>query len=108
MPIGYGRRNKPFNKDFHPRHGSVISLTQEELDALQKEWGENAPFHFKSDGNPIITHKHTTDPAAFVEGDILWLYTGHDFAGGQGGYNLKDWCVFSTTDMVNSDKTSHK
>ena len=90
-----------FNKDFSPRHGSVISLTQKEWDTLQKEWGENAPFRFKSNGNPIFTHKYTADPATFVEGDTLWLYTGHDFAGNQGKYKLKDWCVFSTTDMIN-------
>lgn len=61
----------------------------------------NELFHFKSNGNPIITHKYTCDPATMVEGDTLWLYTGHDFEGGQKGYNLKDWCVFSTTDLVN-------
>ncbi len=92
---------KAFQKDFNPRHGSVISLTQNEMDALSEEWGENAPFHFKSNGNPIITHEYTADPAAFVEGDTLWLYTGHDSAGNQRGYNLKDWRVFSTTDMTN-------
>lgn len=27
---------RPFNKDFHPRHGSVISLTREEMDALRQ------------------------------------------------------------------------
>lgn len=30
---------KSFSKDFHPRHGTVISITQKELDALQKRWG---------------------------------------------------------------------
>ncbi len=50
-------------------------------------------------GNPIFTHKYTADPAALVQDDTLWLYTGHDFAGGQKGYKLKDWLVFSTKDM---------
>lgn len=54
---------------------------------------------FEAKGNPIITHKYTADPAALVVGDTLWLFTGHDFAGGQKGYKLKDWCVFSTTDL---------
>lgn len=31
---------KSFSKDFHPRHGTVISITQNELDALQKKWGQ--------------------------------------------------------------------
>ncbi|WP_340112582.1 glycoside hydrolase family 43 protein [Maribellus mangrovi] len=62
--------------------------------------GDNL-YNFESNGNPIITHKYTADPAAWVERDTLWLYTGHDFAGGQKGYKLKDWLVFSTTDMKN-------
>jgi beta-xylosidase len=62
---------------------------------------QNSILYFKSNGNPIITHKFTCDPATLVVGDTLWLFTGHDSKGGQGGYNLKDWCVFSTTDLVN-------
>ncbi len=60
-----------------------------------------ALFHFKSTGNPVIKHKFTADPAALVVGDTLWLFTGHDQAGGQSGYKMKDWCVFSTTDLQN-------
>jgi len=58
-------------------------------------------FNFKSQGNPIITHKFTADPAAIVVDNTLWLYTGHDFEGGQKNYKMKNWCVFSTTDMQN-------
>ena len=89
---------RPFNKDFHPRHGSVISITRQEMDALRQRWGK---YGFQATGNPIITHKHTADPAAMVSRDTLWLFTGHDSEGNQSGYKLKDWCVFSTTDMVN-------
>lgn len=35
-------------------------------------------YHFKSNGNPLVTHKYTADPATLVSGDTLWLYTGHD------------------------------
>lgn len=31
---------KAFVKDFFPRHGSVISVTQKELDVLQAKWGK--------------------------------------------------------------------
>ncbi len=62
----------------------------------------NEPHHrFTSNGNPIITHKYTADPAAIVKNGTLWLYTGHDFEGGQKGYKMKDWCVFSTKDLIN-------
>ena len=30
-----------FNKNFHPRHGSVIGITKEEADRLRSKWGSN-------------------------------------------------------------------
>ncbi|WP_215224435.1 glycoside hydrolase family 43 protein [Echinicola shivajiensis] len=66
-----------------------------------KVYCQGSLYSFTSKENPIITHKYTADPAAIVEGDTLWLYTGHDFEGGQKGYKMKDWLVFSTTDMQN-------
>lgn len=99
-----------FQKNFHPRHGSVIAINKEEARRLHGKWGGVPPallqpadgvdrYTFLSKGNPIITHHYTADPAALVQGDTLWLYTGHDAAGGQKGYKMKDWLVFSTTDM---------
>lgn len=103
--FNFTKKVESFNKDFHPRHGSVISITREEAIRLNEKWGgvpEAAMLHrFKSHGNPIITHKFTADPATMVKGDTLWLYTGHDTAGNQKSYHMKDWCVFSTTDLVN-------
>ncbi len=101
-----------FNKNFHPRHGSVIGITKQEARRLHAKWGgvptallqpleKGDRYHFEAKGNPIITHHYTADPAALVQGDTLWLYAGHDFAGGQRGYKMKDWLVFSTTDMKN-------
>ncbi|MCH7411085.1 glycoside hydrolase family 43 protein [Belliella sp. DSM 111904] len=59
-------------------------------------------FHrFKSKGNPIIKHKFTADPAAIIKNDTLWLYTSHDYEGNQTNYKMKDWLVFSTTDLQN-------
>jgi hypothetical protein len=103
-------KTESFTKDFFPRHGSVISITKEEAQRLNQKWGgvpqslltsKDGTFRFKSEGNPIIKHKFTADPAAFVENDTLWLFTGHDFEGGQKGYKLKDWLLFSTTDLKN-------
>ena len=64
--------------------------------------GENLSdslYHFESNGNPIIRHIYTADPAVFVENDTLWLFAGHDAEGGQKGYVMRDWQLFSTTDM---------
>ena len=88
-----------FRKDFFPRHGSVISVTKEELERVQQKWGWVLTHSFESTGNPIIRDKHTADPAVLVEGDTLWLFAGHDAEGNQGGYVMKDWLLYSTTDM---------
>ncbi|MEO6549236.1 MAG: glycoside hydrolase family 43 protein [Ferruginibacter sp.] len=52
-------------------------------------------------GNPIIKDKYTADPAAFVYGDSVFLYTGHDEAApGKDGYFMHEWLCYSTADMV--------
>lgn len=108
----FGEKTESFTKNFNPRHGSVISITRKEARRLNEKWGDvptsllqpvesTDRYHFRSNGNPIITHHYTADPAALVKGDTLWLFAGHDFAGGQKGYKMKDWLVFSTTDLKN-------
>ena len=95
----FTREPQSFRKDFLPRHGTVMSVTAEELERLQQKWGYVLKHEFESDGNPIIRDKHTADPAALVENDTLWLFAGHDAAGNQTGYVMKDWLLYSTTDM---------
>lgn len=90
---------KAFTKNFYPRHGSVISLTKEELQRLQEKWDYVVEYEFESKGNPIIRHQYTADPAVLVKNDTLWLFAGHDHAGNQSGYHMRDWLLFSTTDM---------
>jgi hypothetical protein len=53
-------------------------------------------------GNPIIRDIFTADPAALVFKDTFYLYTGHDeqVVGGN-GFIMKDWHIFSSTDMKN-------
>ncbi len=90
---------KAFTKDCFPRHGSVISLTRDQLQRLQEKWGYVVKYEFESQGNPVVRHIHTADPAALVKEDTLWLFAGRDQNGNQSGYVMKDWLVFSTTDM---------
>jgi beta-xylosidase len=53
-------------------------------------------------GNPIIKNKYTADPAAFVYGDSVYLYTGHDEAPPRKeSYIMHEWLCFSSADMVN-------
>lgn len=98
---------------FTPRHGTVIGITEKELDRLMKAFPSDnltkeslnamaMPDGCRSwiaDSNPIFKHVFTADPAPVVWGDTLWLFTGHDAKGGQNNYVMPDWCVFSTTDM---------
>lgn len=51
--------------------------------------------------NPIISTVYTPDPAPFVYGDKVYLFTDHDEDGHNRDFNMKDWMVFSTEDMVN-------
>ncbi len=95
----FDRQPQSFRKNFFPRHGSVISVTQEELDRIQQQWGYVLRHDFESTGNPIIRDKHTSDPAMLTEGDTLWLFTGHDAKGGQNNYVMPDWLLYSTTDL---------
>ncbi len=50
--------------------------------------------------NPIIQTIYTADPAPMVYKDTLFLYTGHD-EDASTWFTMKDWHVYSTTDMVN-------
>ncbi len=108
----FTKKPESFTKNFLPRHGSVISITKEEARILNSKWGgvsslllqpvdAGDTYHFVNRGNPLITDHFTADPAAYVEGDTLWLFVGHDFEGGQKGYKMIDWLVYSTADMRN-------
>ena len=50
--------------------------------------------------NPIIQTKYTADPAPYVHGDTLYLFTSHD-NGVRDGYDMTDWQLYTSTDMVN-------
>ena len=95
----FTKEPESFRKDFFPRHGTVMSVTADELERLQQKWGYVLTHEFESTGNPIIRDKHTADPAVLVENDTLWLFAGHDAAGNQSGYVMKDWLLYSTTDL---------
>lgn len=49
---------------------------------------------------PIIQTKYVADPAPYVHGDTVYLFTTHD-EDGAGGFLMKDWLLYTSTDMVN-------
>lgn len=62
-----------------------------------------APAHAQAPraagSNPIVRDKFTADPAPLVVGDRLYLYAGHDEAQRDEMFNMREWLVYSTTDM---------
>ena len=50
--------------------------------------------------NPIIQTKYTADPAPYVHGDTIYLYTTHDEDDAE-GFKMYDWLLYTSTDMVN-------
>lgn len=50
--------------------------------------------------NPVVKTSFTPDPAPYVHNDTVYLFTGHDEDDAQ-YFKMKDWQLFSTTDMVN-------
>ncbi len=50
--------------------------------------------------NPLVSHIYTADPAARVFDDRIYVVTSHDKDGAT-SYDLSDYCLFSSDDMVN-------
>ncbi|MGI6222028.1 MAG: glycoside hydrolase family 43 protein [Prevotella sp.] len=50
--------------------------------------------------NPIVQSHFTPDPAPYALGDTVYLFTDHDENDAE-YFKMKDWLLFSTTDMVN-------
>lgn len=50
--------------------------------------------------NPLFEDVFTADPAAMVDGDTVYLYTGHDEAPNNNVFfEMHDWLAFSSKDM---------
>ena len=95
----FSTKPESFRKDFFPRHGTVCSITSDEMERLQQKWGYVLKHDFTAKGNPLFSHIHTADPAVLVDKDTLWLFAGHDAKGNHPSYEMHDWKVFSTTDL---------
>lgn len=65
--------------------------------AMSQSRRQEIPEHYR---NPIIQTCFTTDPAPMVDGDRLYVFTGHDEEKAD-FFWMNDWRLFSTTDMVN-------
>ena len=44
---------------------------------------------------PIIQTKYTADPAPYVHGDTVYLYTTHDEDDAE-GFKMRDWLLYTS------------
>ena len=51
-------------------------------------------------GNPLVKGVFTPDPAPFVHGDKVYMFTGHDENDAK-FFKMKEWFVFESEDLVN-------
>lgn len=86
--------------NFHPRHGTVIPVTQRELKALTDKWGVPEGFELPKNNNPVL-EGYYADPEIMYsnKNNKYYLYPTSDGFDSWGGYyfktfsseNLKDW-----------------
>ena len=55
-------------------------------------------YQFEYQGNPLVRHIYTADPAAHVFNNRLYVYSSHDRQDAD-YYTMTDWHVFSSDDM---------
>lgn len=92
---------------------STESSVAEETQEAQKDQGDTAAAVSVPDtielpveelGNPV-TRVTGGDPSAFVEGDRVYLYSGHDVSSDEevskAIYNIPEYLCYSSEDMVN-------
>ena len=63
---------------------------------------DTAAEQYSKRANPIIRERFSSDPAALVHNERVWLYTGHDEASIYSNFFvMDDWQLYSSDDMVN-------
>ncbi len=76
--------------------GNTETVTKIVETSIEKSEASNPLTGFDTNGNLV----YGGDPAALVDGDTVYLYTGHDTAVEE-AYKIPEWQCYSTKDMVN-------
>lgn len=86
-----------FRKDFFPRHGTVCSVTKDEMERLQQKWGYVLNRSYTGQGNPILPGFHA-DPEILYSNKTgkYYIYSTTDGKPGWGGYK---YYVYSSSDL---------
>lgn len=92
--------DKEISMNFHPRHGSVIPVTRQEIKTLTDKRGIPEGFEMPIEKNPVVTGYYA-DPEILYSSKTnkYYLYPTSDGFDGWGGYyfktfssdNLKEW-----------------
>ena len=76
--IHFSEEPQSFRKDFFPRHGTVIPVTADELERLQRQWGQVLPH-----GNEAYLMVYFTDPTHSIH--MATSRNGRTFTAVNGG-----------------------
>jgi arabinoxylan arabinofuranohydrolase len=85
--------------NFHPRHGTVISITAKEQKALLDKWGSTDSLSVKDDHNPALKGYYADPDVLYSKktGKFYIYPTSDGFTGWSGTY----FKTFSSPDLVN-------
>lgn len=84
--------------DFHPRHGTIIPISRNELKALTARWGTPVGMQLTLRKNPVLDGFYA-DPDVLYSNKTkkYYIYPTSDGFDGWGGYYFK---TFSSTDLT--------
>ncbi|MGJ1227008.1 family 43 glycosylhydrolase [Sphingobacterium siyangense] len=90
--------DQQIDMDFHPRHGTILPLSRNELNKLIQHWGKPADITLNSVKNPILEGFYA-DPDVLYSNKTkkYYIYPTSDGFDGWGGYYFK---TFSSTDLI--------
>lgn len=93
----FSTKPESFRKDFFPRHGTVCSVTKDEMERLQQKWGYVLNLSYTGKGNPILPGFHA-DPEILYSNKTgkYYIYSTTDGIPGWGGYK---YYVYSSADL---------
>ena len=93
----FSTKPESFRKDFFPRHGTVCSVTKDEMEKLQQKWGYVLNRSYSGQGNPILPGFHA-DPEILYSNKTgkYYIYSTTDGKPGWGGYK---YYVYSSADL---------
>lgn len=93
----FSTKPESFRKDFFPRHGTVCSVTKDEMERLQQKWGYVLNLSYTGKGNPILQGFHA-DPEILYSNKTgkYYIYSTTDGKPGWGGYK---YYVYSSADL---------